>query len=194
MGDEGGIRLRCICLGDAALRGSRMSAMGRCGKGSASRIVRSSLSIAGSSVCAASRCLRINITVHQKVQNAGARLNWCDVELSVEVSATRGEAIRTLTRARAGPRRAVRCSTLLQDVAELLLHATPVSTHLRPTILMRSACAMRGSTASGAHERLQPSVAASVLKLLAELVCDSTASARNLTNLLRQRTPAKQQP
>ena len=26
MGDERGIRLRCICLGDAALRGSRMSA------------------------------------------------------------------------------------------------------------------------------------------------------------------------
>ena len=28
MGDERGIRLRCICLGDAALRGSRMSARG----------------------------------------------------------------------------------------------------------------------------------------------------------------------
>ena len=51
MGDERGIRLRCICLGDAALRGSRMSARGRCGKGSASRIARSSLSIAHSSVC-----------------------------------------------------------------------------------------------------------------------------------------------
>ena len=53
MGDERGIRLRCICLGDAALRGSRMSARGRCSKGSESRIARSSLSIARSSVCAA---------------------------------------------------------------------------------------------------------------------------------------------
>ena len=53
MGDERGIRLRCICLGDAALRGSRMSARGLCGKGSESRIARSSLSIARSSVCAA---------------------------------------------------------------------------------------------------------------------------------------------
>ena len=65
MGDERGIRLRCICLGDAALRGSRMSARGRCGKGSESRIARSSLSNARSSVCATTRCLRINITVHQ---------------------------------------------------------------------------------------------------------------------------------
>ena len=32
MGDERGIRLRCICLGDAALRGSRMSARGICSK------------------------------------------------------------------------------------------------------------------------------------------------------------------
>ena len=63
MGDERGIRLRCICLGDAALRGSRMSARGRCGKGSESRIARSSLSNARSSVCATSRCLRINITI-----------------------------------------------------------------------------------------------------------------------------------
>jgi hypothetical protein len=51
MGDERGIRLRCICLGRAALRGSRMRGMGRCGKGSESRIARSSLSIARSSVC-----------------------------------------------------------------------------------------------------------------------------------------------
>ena len=65
MGDERGIRLRCICLGRAAPRGSRMRGMGRCGKGSESRIARSSLSIARSSVCAASRCLRINMTVHQ---------------------------------------------------------------------------------------------------------------------------------
>ena len=53
MGDERGIRLRCICLGRAAPRGSRMRGMGRCGKGSESRIARSSLSIARSSVCAA---------------------------------------------------------------------------------------------------------------------------------------------
>ena len=66
MGDERGIRLRCICLGDAALRGSRMSARGRCGKGSESRIARSSLSNARSSVCATPRCLRINITIRQK--------------------------------------------------------------------------------------------------------------------------------
>ena len=46
MGDERGIRLRCICLGRAALRGSRMRGMGLCSKGSASRIARSSLSIA----------------------------------------------------------------------------------------------------------------------------------------------------
>ena len=65
MGDERGIRLRCISLGDAALRGSRMSARARCSKGSASRIARSSLSNARSSVCATSRCLRINITVRQ---------------------------------------------------------------------------------------------------------------------------------
>ena len=52
MGDERGIRLRCICLGRAAPRGSRMRGMGRCGKGSESRIARSSLSIARSSVCA----------------------------------------------------------------------------------------------------------------------------------------------
>ena len=37
---------------------------GLCGNGSESRIARSSLSIARSSVCAR-RCLRINITVHQ---------------------------------------------------------------------------------------------------------------------------------
>ena len=43
MGDERGIRLRCICLGRAAPRGSRMRGMGRCGKGSESRIARSSL-------------------------------------------------------------------------------------------------------------------------------------------------------
>ena len=66
MGDERGIRLRCICLGDAALRGSRMSARGLCGKGSESRIARSSLSNARSSVCATTRCLRINITIRQK--------------------------------------------------------------------------------------------------------------------------------
>ena len=66
MGDERGIRLRCICLGDAALRGSRMSARGRCGKGSESRIARSSLSNARSSVCATTRCLRIIITIRQK--------------------------------------------------------------------------------------------------------------------------------
>ena len=65
MGDERGIRLRCICLGDAALRGSRMSARGLCGKGSESRIARSSLSNARSSVCATTRCLRINITIRQ---------------------------------------------------------------------------------------------------------------------------------
>ena len=52
MGDERGIRLRCICLGRAAPRGSRMRGMGLCGKGSESRIARSSLSIARSSVCA----------------------------------------------------------------------------------------------------------------------------------------------
>ena len=51
MGDERGIRLRCICLGRAAPRGSRMRGMGRCGKGSESRIARSSLSTARS------RCL-----------------------------------------------------------------------------------------------------------------------------------------
>ena len=65
-GDERGIRLRCICLGRAALRGSRMRGMGLCGKVSESRIARSSLSIARSSVYAETRCLRINITVHQK--------------------------------------------------------------------------------------------------------------------------------
>ena len=65
MGDERGIRLRCICLGRAAPRGSRMRGMGRCGKGSESRIARSSLSIARSSVCAVHRCLRINITIRQ---------------------------------------------------------------------------------------------------------------------------------
>ena len=52
LGAERGIRLRCIFLGRAAPRGSRMRGMGLCGKGSASRIVRSSLSIARSSVCA----------------------------------------------------------------------------------------------------------------------------------------------
>ena len=61
MGDERGIRLRCICLGDAALRGSRMSARGLCGKGSESRIARSSLSIARSSVCAT-----LGVCVHQE--------------------------------------------------------------------------------------------------------------------------------
>ena len=66
MGDERGIRLRCISLGDAALRGSRMSARARCSKGSASRIARSSLSNARSSVCATPRCLRINITIRQE--------------------------------------------------------------------------------------------------------------------------------
>ena len=66
MGDERGIRLRCICLGRAAPRGSRMRGMGRCGKGSESRIARSSLSIARSSVCAVLRCLRINITIRQR--------------------------------------------------------------------------------------------------------------------------------
>ena len=66
MGDERGVRLRCICLGRAAPRGSRMRGMVRCGKGSESRIARSSLSIAHSSVCADCQCLRINITVHQK--------------------------------------------------------------------------------------------------------------------------------
>ena len=63
MGDERGIRLRCISLGRAALRGSRMRGMAICSKGSESRIARSSLSIARSSVCADCRCLRINITV-----------------------------------------------------------------------------------------------------------------------------------
>ena len=66
MGDEGGIRLRCICLGDAALRGSRMSARARCSKVSEPCFARSSLSIARSSVCAVRRCLRINITIRQK--------------------------------------------------------------------------------------------------------------------------------
>ena len=74
MGDERGIRLRCICLGRAAPRGSRMRGMGRCGKGSESRIARSSLSIARSSVCADCRCLRINITVHQKERQAPVTL------------------------------------------------------------------------------------------------------------------------
>ena len=54
MGDERGIRLRCICLGDAALRGSRMSARGICSKVSEPCFARSSLSIARSSVCAVS--------------------------------------------------------------------------------------------------------------------------------------------
>ena len=54
MGDERGIRLRCICLGDATLRGSRMSARGRCSKVSEPCFARSSLSIARSSVSAAS--------------------------------------------------------------------------------------------------------------------------------------------
>ena len=54
MGDERGIRLRCICLGDAALRGSRMSARGTCSKVSEPCFARSSLSIARSSVCAGS--------------------------------------------------------------------------------------------------------------------------------------------
>ena len=68
MGDERGIRLRCICLGDAALRGSRMSARGLCGKGSESRIARSSLSNARSSVRATTRCLRINITIQHNIR------------------------------------------------------------------------------------------------------------------------------
>ena len=77
MGDERGIRLRCICLGRAALRGSRMRGMGLCGKISESRIARSSLSIARSSVCADCRCLRtcINITVHHKLASEGLGLN-----------------------------------------------------------------------------------------------------------------------
>ena len=62
MGDERGIRLRCICLGRAAPRGSRMRGMGRCSKGSASRIARSSLSNARSEAV-----LRINITGKKKV-------------------------------------------------------------------------------------------------------------------------------
>ena len=66
MGDERGIRLRCISLGRAALRGSRMRGMARCGKGSESRIARSSLSIARSSVCAVRRCLRINSPVSER--------------------------------------------------------------------------------------------------------------------------------
>ena len=45
MGDERGIRLRCICLGDAALRGSRMSARGICSKVSEPCFARSSLSL-----------------------------------------------------------------------------------------------------------------------------------------------------
>ena len=52
MGDERGIRLRCICLGRAALRGSRMRGMGICSKVSEPCFARSSLSIARSSVCA----------------------------------------------------------------------------------------------------------------------------------------------
>ena len=72
MGDERGIRLRCISLGRAALRGSRMRGMARCGKGSESRIARSSLSIARSSVCAVPRCLRINITIRQKRSARGS--------------------------------------------------------------------------------------------------------------------------
>ena len=52
MGDERGIQLRCTYLGDAALRGSRMSARGICSKVSESCSARSSLSIARPSVCA----------------------------------------------------------------------------------------------------------------------------------------------
>ena len=59
MGDERGIRLRCICLGRAAPRGSRMRGMGRCGKGSESRIARSSLSRSLVLVCA----LRLGVCV-----------------------------------------------------------------------------------------------------------------------------------
>ena len=63
MGDERGIRLRCISLWRAALRGSRMRGMAICSKVSEHCFARSSLSITRSSVCA-DRCLRINITVH----------------------------------------------------------------------------------------------------------------------------------
>ena len=67
MGDERGIRLRCICLGRAALRGSRMRGIGICSKVSEPCFARSSLSIARSSVCATTRCLRINITIRPLV-------------------------------------------------------------------------------------------------------------------------------
>ena len=53
MGDERGIRLRCISLGRAALRGSRMRGMAICSKVSEPCFERSSLSIGRSSVCAA---------------------------------------------------------------------------------------------------------------------------------------------
>ena len=50
MGDERGIRLRCICLGRAAPRGSRMRGMGICSKVSEPCFARSSPSNARSSV------------------------------------------------------------------------------------------------------------------------------------------------
>ena len=53
MGDERGIRLRCISLGRAALRGSRMRGMAICSKVSEPCFARSSLSIARFSVGAA---------------------------------------------------------------------------------------------------------------------------------------------
>ena len=98
MGDERGIRLRCICLGRAAPRGSRMRGMGRCGKGSESRIARSSLSIARSSVCATSRCLRINITIRQKRETAD-RSPWPTARRQAsEVMGTAGWRLQQLSR------------------------------------------------------------------------------------------------
>ena len=96
MGDERGIRLRCISLGRAVLRGSRMRGMAICSKGSESRIARSSLSIARSSVCAVLRCLRINITIRQKYnQMCGtlpARVLYAEAErMLVAYSDSEGE-------------------------------------------------------------------------------------------------------
>ena len=67
MGDERGIRLRCISLGRAALGGSQMRGMAICSKVSEPCFAGSSLSNARLP-CADARCLCIKITGHKKAR------------------------------------------------------------------------------------------------------------------------------
>ena len=93
MGDERGIRLRCISLGDAALRGSRMSASGPDATKSRHLGLPDPLSIARSSAFAYKQ---IETFFRNQATKLPSLLSWTYLILTYKLSHSRGTPLSHL--------------------------------------------------------------------------------------------------